>query len=247
MSIHKLNMPKPVKITCTSGLMVDGPPLVGRDDREQRLYKYGLQTGELNLLYNDTQDPALLSQLHKRCVFERDAWLQMAEKNDQDEVYKLHCLAGAAKQCINIEPYLFQMGNDKEKLKVAEDQTNNLIARCTDKMQEQLKEALKLNRDVRNMLPSCACCGKFIPHKRHFCGKCNIALYCGVDCQKQHWKAVHRDQCGKPTVPICAACGKVPDTCMKCARCKQVAYCNKTCQTWHWKYEHKKQCQAEDV
>ena len=90
------------------------------------------------------------------------------------------------------------------------------------------------------MLPCCACCGKSAEYKRLFCGKCNIAVYCGKQCQKLHWDEGHRELCGEQK--MCAACKKLLDTRLMCNRCNDAWYCNKAHQTWHWKHGHKKEC-----
>jgi hypothetical protein len=40
-------------------------------------------------------------------------------------------------------------------------------------------------------------CGK--PGAKSRCGGCRTALYCNRDCQKQHWKRVHKAECGGQT------------------------------------------------
>ena len=240
MSKQQTTMPKPVKLSCTTVLAIDGPPNVGRNSQEKKLYDYGIKTGLMTLEYNDNKDPALLEEIVQRCLTEKDAWLALSQTDN--EQFAHHCFAGAAKQCINLEQYCFLKGGEKDAVKAAEDETDRLIG-LTGSYKKELLDSLQHNREGRSCLPCCACCGKYNPQKRLMCAKCNIAVYCGVDCQKEHWK-VHREQCGRQTA--CAWCGKIPEKPMKCGRCMGVTYCDQAHQKWHWKFSHKKECKAKE-
>jgi hypothetical protein len=228
-----MSNPKPVKFGFKNAVACDCAPDVYKPGWK-KLYDYGLETGALCLQLKHTKDPAaLLEELLQRAYFERDGWLRMSPPE----------YAGAAKQLINIEGHLFMSGHDKHTVKAAEYKTDELIGMSAITWHADLREVRDHNRDARSMLPCCACCGKYNPHKRLFCGKCNVAVYCGVDCQKQHWE-VHKLQCGKPA---CAACGKIPENPipMICGRCRAVTYCHKAHQTWHWHYAHKQECKKK--
>lgn len=237
MSKHNTIMPKPVKLSCTTVLAIDGPPNVGRNPEEQQLYDYGVETGLMTVGYDNTKDPALLDQIVERVIFERDAWLRMSPPDN--EQFAHHCLCSAAKQSMNLEQYCFLKGCDKDAVKAVEDETDRLIG-LSGSYKDQLLKALQHNRFARSMLPCCAWCFKHIPDKRMLCGKCHIAVYCGVDCQKEHWNE-HRKQCGQAA---CAACGKIPEKPKKCGQCMVESYCDKAHQTWHWKNGHKEKCKA---
>ncbi|CAA9962656.1 hypothetical protein P3342_002375 [Pyrenophora teres f. teres] len=43
------------------------------------------------------------------------------------------------------------------------------------------------------------------------------------------------------STPVCAQCGKSPDSLKQCIKCHSVNYCNKDCQKSHFK-THKKAC-----
>jgi hypothetical protein len=236
MSKKKRNMPKPVKFKIT--------PMICMDSKRTNkpgwgeLYDYGLVTGQMMADNGQSDDPVLLNAIMERCKVERDGWLNIKPEPEY---------AGAAKQCINIENYLFRLGCDKDGMKAAQEETDRYIELSRPYWKPQLELYRDVNREARKILPSCACCDKVIIGKRLFCGQCKIAVYCGTDCQKQHWSEVHREQCGKPG---CALCGKIPEKPMKCGRCLQVVYCQKECQIRHWKYgtdkknAHKNVCVA---
>ena len=194
-------MPKPVKFKSTPMVLVDckrtNKPGWGE------LYDYGMETGIMMSQYGESNDPVLLNEIILRCINERDGWLKMKPKPEYP---------GAAKQCINIENHLFRLGYDKHAMKAAQDETDRYIELSPPDWQSQLQAYVEVSRENMTMLPSCACCDKAITGKRLFCGQCKIAVYCGTDCQKQHWSQVHREQCGKPG---CGFCGKIPQKPMK--------------------------------
>ena len=76
--------------------------------------------------------------------------------------------AGEAKQNINIEGHLFTLGFDKHSVQVAEAETDKLIELRTVGFKVSLCESRDINREARSMLPCCASCGKYNPHKRLF-------------------------------------------------------------------------------
>lgn len=47
-------------------------------------------------------------------------------------------------------------------------------------------------------MPQCAACDA---PATHVCSACNSAAYCGPECQRTHWKAAHKRECGAPTAP----------------------------------------------
>lgn len=231
MSNQKTSMPKPVKIGYRPLVMCDSIAV----DRPgwTELFDYGIKTGEMINQHGQSKDPTLLREILKRGRFERDEWLAMSPPE----------YAGAAKQCLNIEGHLFHLGYDKHVIKAAQEETDRFIDLSAPNWKEQLGDHRARNREAMSKLPSCACCGKFIPGKRQFCGQCKVVVYCGVDCQKEHWGKVHRDQCG---LPGCGFCGRIPEKPMKCGKCLQVTYCDKECQTRDWKFSHKKECKAKE-
>ena len=231
MSKHQTNMPKPAKVGYKSMVLIDcrRTNLPGWGE----LYDYGMKTAEKMSEYGQSKDPGLLQEILQRTRFERDGWLAMSPPE----------YAGAVKQCLNMEGQLFQLGYDKHAIKAAQDETNRYLELSAPNWQEQLKAYRDMSREAMSKLPSCACCGKYIPGKRQFCGQCKVVVYCGVDCQKEHWAKVHREQCGKPG---CGFCGKIPEKPMKCGKCLQVTYCDKECQTRDWKFIHKKECKAKE-
>ena len=48
-------------------------------------------------------------------------------------------------------------------------------------------------RNRRSSPPSCETCGNY-QHLRR-CGGCNAVKYCSTECQKEHWRFEHRNQC----------------------------------------------------
>ena len=36
------------------------------------------------------------------------------------------------------------------------------------------------------------------------CGRCKVVWYCSAECQKRHWSAAHRGECGSSTVCYCS-------------------------------------------
>ena len=221
---------KPAKVGCKSMIVIDckrtNLPVWGE------LYDYGMESNMMVVEYRHSKDPALLQEILERSRFERDAWLRMSPPE----------YAGAAKQCLNIEGHLFQLGYDKHAIKAAQDETDRYIGLSAPNWQEQLDAYRDGGREAMSKLPSCACCGKHIADKRLFCGQCMTAVYCSPVCQKEHWDKVHREQCG---LPGCGFCGKIPEKPMKCGQCMQVTYCNKECQIPHWQCKHKKECKAK--
>ena len=82
------------------------------------------------------------------------------------------------------------------------------------------------------------------------CSGCHNASYCGIECQRKHWK-VHKSSCrigskaesiATSTVDItCGGCGKVSVNLRKCTQCESVKYCSKECQRKDWT-KHKSSC-----
>ena len=198
------------------------------------LYDYGMETGHMMQEHGQSKDPAILQKILERCRHERDGWLLFSPPE----------FAGAAKQCINIEGLLVKLGSDKNVMKAAQDETDRYIELSAPNWKQHISIYAELAREETSKLPSCASCDKYITGHRQFCGQCNIVVYCGAECQREHWAKVHRDQCGKPG---CGFCGKVPEKPMKCGKCLQVTYCSKHCQIRDWNYQHKKKCQADDA
>ena len=223
-------MPKHVKLGYKPMVLIDSKrtDLPGWGE----LFDYGIKTGEMVAAHGQSKDPVLLQEILERGRFERDGWLGMSPPE----------YAGAAKQCLNIEGHLFQLGYDKHAITAAQEETDRFIELSAPNWQAQLCEYRKISREALCMLPSCACCGKHLADKRLFCGQCMTAVYCGPVCQKEHWDKVHREQCG---LPGCGFCGKIPEKPMKCGQCMQVTYCNKECQIRHWQCKHKKECKAK--
>jgi hypothetical protein len=61
--------------------------------------------------------------------------------------------------------------------------------------QQWMDNAMRVRRD------ECARCGKLRSAdgvKLLVCVRCNLLWYCGKECQKAHWKAVHKHQCRDP-------------------------------------------------
>jgi hypothetical protein len=56
-----------------------------------------------------------------------------------------------------------------------------------------------LNREIRikpeNMAHACNCCHKADVAKMQFCGKCKMAAYCNVECQRNDWKRHKAEDC----------------------------------------------------
>jgi len=231
-SKHKRIMPKSKKLKYSSAWAVCAKPSTNHPD-QKKWYDYGKETALLGKRYENAKvkDPALLQEIMNRFETEATGWLQM---NPPD-------YAGAAKQYLNLESHMFAAGYDSAAIKEAKLRTDHFIDLSGPEWHAQLVEVREYNRELLSMLPCCACCGKSAEYKRLFCGKCNIAVYCGKQCQKLHWNQEHRELCGKQK--MCAACKKLLNTRLMCNRCNVAWYCNKAHQTWHWKYGgHKKVC-----
>jgi len=222
-------MQKPTKFTSNAVLVREVAPNV-HNPVYKRLYEYGIVTGNLVLQNQKDKDPAKAKEILERCVFECEAWLAMSPPEYD----------GAAKQYINIESLMFQLGYDSNALKITEQKSDDIIAKCTTNLQRQLREAVGINREQRSFLPCCAGCGKHQPSDGIMCTGCHIAEYCSLPCQQQHWEQLHAKRCGKQRA--CAACGNLPVKHLKCGRCMDATYCCKAHQSWHWSYEHKKEC-----
>jgi hypothetical protein len=212
-------------VACGVNPMTDHPD-------QKKWFDYGKETGYILMHYQNakTKDPALLQEVMQRCETEATGWLEMKPPD----------YAGAAKQYINLEGHMFATGHDSAAIQQAMLRTDYYISLSGPQWQNDLLAVAELNREAVSMLPCCACCGKSAEEKRFFCGKCGIAVYCGKECQKQHWDKAHRELCGKQK--MCAACKKLLENPMLCGRCNTVSYCNKAHQTWHWKHGHKKEC-----
>ena len=232
MSKHERSMPKSKsdKLKYLSAWACGVEPLTDHPD-QKKWYDYGRETAYLGMCYEKTKDPALLQQIMQRCETEATGWLAMDPPD----------YAGAAKQYMNIEGQMFSSGHDKAAIKEAMARTDHYIRISGPVWHDDLLATCEYNREQLSLLPCCACCGKSADQKRFFCGKCGIAVYCGKQCQKQHWDEGHRELCG--TQKTCSACKKLLDKKMKCGKCNAVFYCNKEHQTWHWKHGgHKKEC-----
>ena len=82
------------------------------------------------------------------------------------------------------------------------------------------------------------------------CSSCHNVSYCGIECQRKHWK-VHKSSCrngdkaesiGTSAVDItCGGCGKASVNLRKCTQCKSIMYCSKECQRKDW-IKHNTSC-----
>lgn len=226
----RMSKPKPERYNYTGAVACGLTPMTDHPD-QKKWYDYGRETGLLTLRYLETKDVTLLPEIMQRCETEANAWLGMDPPD----------YAGAAKQWVNLEGHRFVAGCDKAAIQEATDKTNEYI-RLSGAWQERIEAARAYNREQESLLACCAMCGKCTPQeqKRLFCGQCKWAVYCGAECQKQHWQQGHKELCGKQA--HCAACFKLLEVPMKCTRCNAVWYCNKAHQTWHWKKGHKRDC-----
>jgi hypothetical protein len=222
-------MQKPTKFTSNPVLVREVAPNI-HNPAYKTLYEYGIVTGNLVLQNKKDQDPAKAKEILQRCFYEGNAWLAMSPP-------EYH---GAAKQYINVESLLFQLGYDSNALKITEQKTDEIIAKCTTNLQAQLREAVATNREQRTFLPCCAACGKYQPKDGFMCPGCYITEYCSLACKQKHWEDGHNTLCGKQRA--CAACGNVPHKPIQCSRCTGATYCNEVHQMLHWKNGHKKEC-----
>ena len=70
--------------------------------------------------------------------------------------------------------------------------------------------------------PVCAACG-VETGKLLTCARCRSVWYCSADCQRAHWKKVHKRECGKATAsakPPSAQDGDLEDG-SECAICME--------------------------
>lgn len=103
----------------------------------------------------------------------------------------------------------------------------------------------------------CHQCNKLLEKQGLKCRGCGNARYCSIECQKEHWKSEHKNQCkllsGQHRVMLIDSSSKF--TCYNCFKasakpfeqcsgCKTIVYCSAECQRAHWKQEHKKQCKV---
>jgi len=127
---------------------------------------------------------------------------------------------------------------------------------CLSSARDEMLEGLKPTGAAGDM---CAACGKRSTTLKH-CSRCKNVSYCSKSCQQAHW-FIHKNTCQLPAKeeksedptpvddardkprPVCAACGKTPDTLNQCLQCKSVSYCSKSCQQEHW-LKHKPNCQT---
>ena len=69
-------------------------------------------------------------------------------------------------------------------------------------------------------------------NKLYICSHCNIAKYCSIYCQKEHWKQ-HKNTCVNCNIHLVKK--------YTCGKCRKTKYCSVDCQQEHWK-EHKLIC-----
>ncbi|XP_078673230.1 uncharacterized protein LOC144912188 isoform X2 [Branchiostoma floridae x Branchiostoma belcheri] len=79
-------------------------------------------------------------------------------------------------------------GSTKQTEKLPEKPVANGSSVCPEKLQVK-----------RRKIRECGFCGKLSTPEQKFskCGSCLHVYYCSRDCQKQHWKAGHKNQCRK--------------------------------------------------
>ncbi|XP_078592494.1 uncharacterized protein LOC144871222 [Branchiostoma floridae x Branchiostoma japonicum] len=79
-------------------------------------------------------------------------------------------------------------GSTKQTEKLPEKPVANGVRVCPEKIQVK-------KRKIRE----CGFCGKLSTNEQKFskCGSCLHVYYCSRDCQKQHWKSGHKNQCRK--------------------------------------------------
>jgi hypothetical protein len=137
---------------------------------------------------------------------------------------------------------MFQLGYDKHTINAVKEEADKYVRLSPAHKQEDLRAKYNHNVNAISLLACCAECGKFTPkeQRRLFCAQCHIAVYCGPECQKKHWKEGHRELCGQQR--WCQACGKLLEKPLFCARCGTVCYCDKDHQKHDWKWSHKKKC-----
>lgn len=105
---------------------------------------------------------------------------------------------------------------------------------------------------VLQVAPRCVNCNKAVDVIRK-CAGCLQAIYCDKDCQKRHWKATHKKECGlkvtsiSPKVSLskgnkkpCSFCEKTVEKIKKCVGCS-TCYCSSACRQKDWP-KHKEVC-----
>jgi hypothetical protein len=231
MSKDNKSMPKPVRYTVSNFVLGNEAPVLTKPGWKE-LYYYGKETGAMNPEFEKTRDPALGEEMLRRMRFERDEWLRMTPPE----------FPGAAKKVITMIAHMFQLGYDKHDINAVKEEADKYVSLSPTHTQEELRAMYEYNVYAISLLACCAECGKFTPkeQRRLFCSQCHIAVYCGPECQKKHWKQGHRELCGQQR--WCQACGKLLEKPLFCGRCRTVCYCDKAHQEHDWKRNHKKIC-----
>lgn len=105
----------------------------------------------------------------------------------------LHCAAYVG--AIDVVKLLLKHGADPQA-SCSEGKTPFDQARTSPEIRKLLHEANKnANSSLAKRAASCANCGQAV-EKLMRCARCYVTLYCGRECQKQHWKkGGHREKC----------------------------------------------------
>jgi len=92
-----------------------------------------------------------------------------------------------------------ELGGDQFAMKFAKTFEDGVRVPINPKRAEKLtKKAAKLgNEEARVKLNKCHACDKVDPTGSEFkrCSRCKVALYCSADCQRNHWKDGHKEDC----------------------------------------------------
>lgn len=76
-------------------------------------------------------------------------------------------------------------------------------------------------------------------------GRCNVARYCGVECQRAHWEW-HRKPCrwGTGTCDVCHSISGETDPPYPTCHCGKRCYCGEACQAQDWAAGHAGKCKS---
>ena len=72
-----------------------------------------------------------------------------------------------------------------------------LMSRVTNLTDAEARHTIAVCRKANCI---CETCGVRKPQAVHLnaCAKCCLVFYCSATCQKEHWKALHKDMCCNP-------------------------------------------------
>lgn len=136
-------------------------------------------------LLSDIQDRMGTVSLHELCMPQQITG--GAERPDVAEfLLKKHHTSIHTKDMDGIDPLQMTSGSAQ---RIGATGVAKLV------MEAATREARQATKAKRQEKLRCANCGVDLEKSAPLCSKCNVARYCGRECQVKHWRGGHKDEC----------------------------------------------------